>query len=130
MIYRHRNTKICIINKASLQLHDSNQKTSDKPGGIQGKYNQVANFVYLQQEVNIKIGDRSPAEYMARVLQQCSEGEAFFGAITKLDDLQANLDLNCLPADIEAYQPENYEVFLEARRGKMTQKIKQYYAAL
>jgi hypothetical protein len=101
-----------------------------KRGLTQGKYNQVANFVYLQQEVNIKIGDRSPADYMARVLQQCAEGEAFFGAITKIDDLQANLELNCLPADVDAYQPDNYEAFLEGRRVKMAQKIKRYYTAL
>jgi hypothetical protein len=34
-----------------------------KQGLTRGKYNQIANFVYLQQEVNIKIRDRAPVDY-------------------------------------------------------------------
>ena len=36
MIYRHRNTEICIINKASLKQYDSNYKPSEIPRGIHG----------------------------------------------------------------------------------------------
>lgn len=99
-------------------------------GLARSKYNQVANFVYVQQEVNIKIGHTAPATYIADVFAQCETGEARYGAITCLEDLQANLVANCLPSDLDAYQPERFEAFLVERRRLMAQKIKQYYSAL
>lgn len=80
--------------------------------------------------MNIKIGDTAPATYMAEVLAQCETGEARYGAITRLDDLQANLAANCLPSNLGTYQPEQFEEFLAERRRLMAQKIKEYYWAL
>lgn len=99
-------------------------------GLLRSKYNQVANYVYVQQEVNIKIGDTAPAVYMAKVFDQCQQGAAHYGAIISLDDLKANLAANCLPHDLAAYQPEQFEAFLAERRRLMAQKIKQYYWGL
>ncbi|TXH92891.1 MAG: hypothetical protein E6Q71_00190, partial [Pseudomonas sp.] len=99
-------------------------------GLLRSKYNQVANYVYVQQEVNIKIGDTAPAAYMAKVFDQCQQGAAHYGAIISLDDLKANLAANCLPDDLAAYQPEQFETFLTERRRLMAQKIKQYYWGL
>lgn len=48
----------------------------------------------------------------------------------QLDDLKANLAANCLPDDLAAYQPEQFETFLTERRRLMAQKIKQYYWGL
>lgn len=101
-----------------------------KQGLSRGKYNQVANFVYLQQEVNIKIGDKAPADYMATIFKQCETGEPVLGAITNLDKLQDNLAVNCLPTELESYAPENYEEFLAQRRVAMAEKIRGYYWAL
>ncbi|MGY1489336.1 GmrSD restriction endonuclease domain-containing protein [Methylobacillus pratensis] len=95
-----------------------------------GKYNQVANYVYVQQEVNIKVGDTAPAVYMADVFSQCESGEPRYGAITCLEALKANLSANCLPEALDAYKPENFEVFLAMRRKLMAQKIKHYYWSL
>ena len=75
---------------------------------LRSKYNQVANYVYVQQEVDIKIDDTSPATYMAVVFAQCEKGEALYGAITRLDDLKANLTANCLPEDLGAHQPQQF----------------------
>lgn len=86
--------------------------------------------MYVQQEVNIKIGDTAPAAYMAKVFDQCQQGAAHYGAIISLDDLKANLAANCLPDDLAAYQPEQFETFLTERRRLMAQKIKQYYWGL
>lgn len=94
------------------------------------KYNQVANFVYVQQEVNIRISDTPPAEYMATVFKQCETDEAIYGGILDLDSLQTNLKANCLPSNLEAYAFENFEQFLEARRQLMAKKIKHYYQSL
>jgi hypothetical protein len=99
-------------------------------GLSRSKYNQVANYVYVQQEVNIKIGQTAPVSYMAAVLEQCETGTARYGAIVRLPDLRANLQANCLPDDLQAYQPENFDAFLAERRRLMAQKIKRYYAAL
>jgi hypothetical protein len=99
-------------------------------GLSRSKYNQVANYVYVQQEVNIKIGQTAPASYMAAVLDQCETGTARYGAIVRLADLRANLQANCLPDDLQAYQPENFDAFLTERRRLMAQKIKRYYAGL
>ena len=101
-----------------------------KQGMTRGRYNQVANYVYVQQEVNIKIGDQNPTSYMAGVLEQCEQGEAHYGAITSLDDLKDNLAANCLPEDLTLYEVENYEAFLEWRRKAMALKIKEYYQGL
>ncbi|MCF6751741.1 DUF262 domain-containing protein [Pseudomonas stutzeri] len=99
-------------------------------GLARSKYNQVANYVFVQQEVNIKIGDTAPATYMAEVFAQCETGEARYGAITRTEDLRVNLAANCLPSDVDAYQPEQFEEFLAERRRLMAQKIKEYYWAL
>src|SRR5690606_36499753 len=85
-------------------------------GLLRSKYNQVANYVYVQQEVNIKIGETAPAVYMGKVFDQCQQGAAHYGAIISLDDLKANLAANCLPEDLCAYQPEQFEAFLAERR--------------
>lgn len=101
-----------------------------KHGFQKAKYNQVANFVYVQQEVNIKIGDMSPEQYFQKVLNQCETSSAHFGAITNYDELVKNLESNCLPPDIGSYSVDKYEDFLHQRRMKMANKIKWFYQHL
>lgn len=101
-----------------------------KQGYPRGKYNQVANYVYVQQEVNIKVGDKAPAQYIKDVFEQCDSKIAKYGVITDLAEFQQNLALNCLPLDIDTYHFDEYENFLQARRQKMAEKIKHYYFAL
>lgn len=101
-----------------------------KLGFQKAKYNQVANYVFVQQEVNIKIGDAAPIEYMARAFDQCKTGVAFYGAITDTKTLHANLEANCLPMDLESYSVDFFEQFLENRRALMSDKIKKYYQSL
>lgn len=101
-----------------------------KQGLTQTRYNQVANFVYLQQEVNIKIGDKAPVEYMKIAFQQCETKEPVYGVITSTEQLNENLKRNCLPTAIEDYEMDNYEQFLVTRRKAMAEKIKAYYYAL
>jgi hypothetical protein len=101
-----------------------------KKGLRRGKYNQVANFVYVQQEVNIKIGHKAPTDYIKSVFNQCETGEPVYGAICDIKRLKENLEINCLPEDINEYEYENYENFLLKRRELMSKKIKSYYQAL
>lgn len=102
-----------------------------KLGLTKRKYNELANFVYLQQEVNIKIGDAAPKDYICKVFEQCEEGNTpVYGAITDLRQLRENLEINCLPTELENYSFENYEDFLSERRKLMAKKIRDYYWAL
>ena len=101
-----------------------------KQGLRTAKYNQVANFVYVQQEVNIKIGDKAPEEYIKIVFDQCESGEAVYGAIRDNKALNKNLEINCMPSELSEYNFENYEEFLNKRRQLMAKKVKKYYQAL
>src|SRR3989344_975445 len=66
-------------------------------GMERGQYNQIANFVYAQQEINIKIGNKTPKTYMHDVYTQCTGGEIKYGAIVDASDLEENLRQNCIP---------------------------------
>ena len=96
----------------------------------QTMYNQIANYVFLQQEINIKIRDDSPAEYMKEVLEQTKTKVPVYGAITDIDQLKDNLRQNCVPDGFEKMTISDYSSFLEKRRILMAQKIKEYYFSL
>ncbi len=99
-------------------------------GYTQGQYNQVANYVYVQQEINIKVGKLSPAEYIGAIREQCEGGKLVFGGIDRLDEFEANLEANCIPSNIHEMTVEHNVDFLDARRKLMAQKIKHYYQGL
>lgn len=99
-------------------------------GVPQAQYNQIANYVYLQQEINIKISDDAPCIYMAKVLKQCETKQPVYGGIVKADALQENLRQNCIPEGFEHMDIKDYTAFLAERRKLMAQKIRDYYWAL
>jgi hypothetical protein len=101
-----------------------------KKGYTRYKYNQIANFVMVQQEINIKIGDKPATEYMQDVFDQCESNTAKYGGIVDANVLAENLAINGLPSTVEDYDVENYEDFLMNRRIQMAQKIKVYYRSL
>lgn len=94
------------------------------------EYNQIANFVYAQQEINIAIGDKSPDNYMKVLLNQCDGGKVKYGNITDKDQLMENLKKHCIPTSIFEMNIDNYHEFLEERRKLMAEKIKRYYKTL
>ena len=95
-----------------------------------GLYNQIANYVYTQSEINIKIKDHAPKEYMSQVKEQCKSGNTIYGGIDSLNKLEKNLTRNCIPEDIYDMDYTNFESFLEKRRHLMAQKIRKYYNSL
>lgn len=101
-----------------------------KTGLGKGDYNQIANFVYLQQEVNVKIGNKAPKEYFNEALEQCNSGNLQHGGITDKNQFIANLENNAIPKDIFGMDISHYEEFLEKRRSLMAQKIEKYYKSL
>jgi len=67
-----------------------------EPTGRPGRYNQIANFVLAQSEINIAIGDKAPGQYCEELTAQCAGGPQKYGGITNPDDVRANLRMNCL----------------------------------
>jgi hypothetical protein len=101
-----------------------------KHGKTKSEYNQIANYAYMQSEINIGIGNVSPRAYFSNLHDQCAGGEAKHGGITDLNDLRTNLGENGIPEDISCMEVGNYRDFLERRRVLMAQKIKDYYHSL
>lgn len=99
-------------------------------GMTRGQYNQIANYVVAQSEINIAIGKKEPSVYIAQVLDQCNGGKKRYGNITDLDELRDNLNMNCIPKGVEKMGFEDYPSFLDTRRKLMAQKIKKYFAGL
>ena len=93
-------------------------------------YNQIANYVYTQSEINIKIKDNAPMDYMSKVKEQCQGEETVYGGINSLEKLEHNMYENCIPKDIFNMDYTNFEEFLEKRRHLMSDKIKKYYEML
>ena len=95
-----------------------------------GQYNQIANYVYMQSEINIKISDKSPDKYFNELIEQCNNGEIKYGGINNIDELNNNLNEKCLPREVFNMNIDNYNEFLELRRRLMAEKIKEYYYKL
>lgn len=101
-----------------------------KTGLTKGAYNQVANYVYMQTEINIKVGNRSPFDYFSILKEQCQGGELRFGGINDIELLKANLKENDIPGSIMEMTIDNYDDFLEERRKLIANKLKTYFEAL
>lgn len=96
-----------------------------------GQYNQIANYTYLQTEINIKIGKKAPNDYLGYVVNtQCAGGNTKYGGITDLEDLKKNLAENCIPFETCQMTIDDYKTFLEIRRKLIAQRLKEYYQGL
>jgi len=101
-----------------------------KQGLARGRYNQIANFVLAQSEINIAIGDKAPDQYFAELAEQCDGGKKKYGGITRRSELEENLDAHCLPKALLNGEIADYDDFLEVRRRLMALKIKQWFEVL
>ncbi len=99
-------------------------------GLSRGRYNQIANFVLAQSEINIAIGDKPPERYFAELADQCNGGKRKYGGITDATEMRANLRMSCIPESMLDGEIPDYESFLDNRRKLMAQKIKTWFEAL
>lgn len=112
-------------------IHHLFPKDYLKKNGIpQGQYNQIANYVYMQSEINIKVGNKSPKEYFSLIKNQIQNTENQISGISSERDFLENLKQNCVPLEITEMTADNYQDFLHLRRKLMAQKIKEYYFSL
>lgn len=95
-----------------------------------GRYNQIANFVVAQSEINIAIGDKDPRVYFSELAAQSSGGTRKYGGISDRTEMVANLRANCLPESLLEGTIPDYEAFLRERRQLMAQKMKVWFQAL
>ena len=65
-----------------------------------GCYNQIANFVLAQSEINIAIGDRASEVYFKELAEQCAGGKKKYGGITDVAEMRVNLRMSCLPESL------------------------------
>lgn len=94
------------------------------------RYNQIANFTYLDTIVNKLISDDAPNVYFQKATNGCKEGNAVYGNISDVESLSDNLKTNCIPTDIASMSAVDYDRFLQERRLMMAEKIKTYYYSL
>lgn len=101
-----------------------------KNGLSRGQYNQIANYVVAQSEINISIGNKEPKVYFGQILDQCRGGRKKYGNICDPDKLKENLKMTCIPEGIREMTIDDYPQFLAERRRLMAQKMKTYFMGL
>ena len=101
-----------------------------KNGLDKSKYNQIANYVYMQSEINIKVGNKSPRDYFEIITTQIQDSSRQVSGLSTQQELLGNLQMNAVPVEIMQMSINNYNDFLTARRKLMAIKIKEYYHSL
>jgi hypothetical protein len=101
-----------------------------KHGLTRGRYNQIANYVYMQSEINIRVGSNPPKKYFTDLRKQVNGNQTIYGGITDEKELMKNLKMNCIPEDIFEMTIDEYDDFLQKRRELMAKKIRKYYESL
>ncbi len=126
-----RDISVLDLLKVHSDVHHVYPKKHLKSQGLsRGRYNQIANFVITQSEINIAIGAKPPERYFKELAEQCAGGKRKYGGIVDAADLRANLAMGCVPDTMLDGEILAYEDFLEARRKLMALKIKTWFEAL
>ena len=127
-----KGTMISDLITISGDVHHIFPKAYLKRNGIdsKGQYNQVANYTYLDTQVNKAISDDAPKDYLGEVLKQCQTKIVEIGNITDEEELYKNLDENAIPRDVVNMTVDDYEKFLVERRKLMAKMIETYYKSL
>ena len=102
----------------------------EEVGFERNKYNQIANYVYMQQEINIKVGNKAPDTYLSLLIENFTNNKNKFSGIENHEELIKNFEMHCIPRSIINSKFSDYEDFLHERRKLMALKIKDYYFSL
>jgi hypothetical protein len=93
-------------------------------------YNQIANYVVAQSEINIAISATAPEVYFKELAAQCRGGALKYGGITDEAIMRENLRMNCIPETMLDGEIKDFSEFLEERRKLMALKIKAWFEVL
>ena len=127
-----KGTMISDLINISGDVHHIFPKAYLKKNGVDTttRYNQVANYTYLDTQVNKAVGEDAPKEYFGEVLKQCETKSLTIGNISTEEELYANLADNAIPKTVVSMTVENYDDFLAERRRLMAAMIERYYKGL
>lgn len=121
-----RNNKIESMTTA--QVHHVFPKNYLVKNGVErNDYNKIANFVYLRDDINIKVSDLEPAKYMAKIKEYSG---AFGSDIMNDKQLIENLSSNAIPETLIHSTHEDFFPFMDERRKLMALMVKKYYETL
>lgn len=127
-----KGTMISDLITISGDVHHIFPKAYLKKNGVdaKGRYNQVANYTYLDTQVNKAISDDAPCRYFGVILDQCKTRDVQIGNITDENELASNLAENAIPGEVVHMDVNDYDRFLSERRKMMAAMIEQYYKSL
>ncbi len=122
-------TKVADLVNIAGDVHHIFPRAYLKKNGVDNKtkYNQVANYIYLDTQVNKAISDDAPSIYFEKAKQQCTTKAVELGNISDADLLASNLVENCIPSNIADMDVSMYDEFLVVRRKLMAALIEKYY---
>jgi hypothetical protein len=118
-----------LMNRADVHHIYPRQHLKDK-GLSRGNYNQIANYVVAQSEINIGIGAKAPTTYFGELVKQCAGGERKYGGITDRKLMLDNFRMNCIPESMLDGDVKEFDAFLSERRALMALKIKDWFETL
>lgn len=98
-----------------------------KHGYDKTKYNRIANFVHLRNDINISVGDLAPRDYLSDILSSKNDHHS---DITGEDELKSNFSDNAIPILLMKSVAVDYEEFLKQRQRLMAKMLKEYYRSL
>ena len=127
-----KGTMISDLITISGDVHHIFPKAYLKKNGVdsKGRYNQVANYTYLDTQVNKAIRDDAPCKYFGVILEQCRTKDVQIGNISEEKELLANLSENAIPETVVHMTVDDYDGFLVERRKRMAAMIENYYKSL
>lgn len=130
--FLQKGTMVTDLINISGDVHHIFPKAYLKKNGVvaRGRYNQVANYTYLDTQVNKAIGEDAPNVYFGRIKKQCETKKLETGNISTIEELKQNLAENAVPEEAIDMTVDDYDEFLQKRRMLMARMIERYYKSL
>ena len=98
-----------------------------KHGYDKSKYNRIANFVHLRNDINISVSDLAPSEYLGDIL---SGGNNHHSDIVNEAEMINNFEDNAVPKILLQAEVDDYDEFLQQRQVLMAEMVREYYKTL
>ena len=98
-----------------------------KHGYDKSKYNRIANFVHLRNDINISVSDLAPRKYLGDIL---SGGNNHHSDIVNEAEMINNFEDNAIPKILLQAEVDDYDEFLQQRQRLMAEMVRGYYKTL
>lgn len=98
-----------------------------KHGYDKSKYNRIANFVHLRNDINISVSDLAPREYLGDIL---SGNNNHHSDIVNEAEMVNNFEYNAIPKILLQAEVDDYDEFLRQRQVLMAEMVREYYKTL